>query len=206
MPLSSGGWLQAQTAPGRILAPAARQLVWLDLDAPHPQLVTYFDQSAYVSDVAANPATPLAAVAVVRPLGDSGPSGSDLLGVDLTSGQLTSIVLRNGQMESLGAPAWWFDGGSLLFERQDRSAIGISYPGGSVVLYPSRVEVVQSDGSGRTVLVQDARQPAPAPDGSAFTFLRSSSEGTALIVRAQVAGRWIAGLRRGSDHWRRAPG
>jgi Tol biopolymer transport system component len=146
--------------------------------------VTHFDQPAYVSDVAANPATPLAALAVVRPLGDSGPSGSDLLGVDLTSGQLTGIVQRNSQAESLGAPAWWFDGGSLLFERRDRSVIGVSYPGGSVVLYPSRVDVVQSDGSGRTVLVQDGRQPAPAPDGSAFTFLRSSSEGTALIVRA----------------------
>ncbi len=184
LPVGSGGWLHAQTATARILAPAARQLAWLDLDAPHPQLVTHVDQPAYVSDVAANPATPLAAVAVVRPLGDSGPSGSDLLGVDLTSGELTSIVQRDSQTESLGAPAWWFDGSSLLFERQDRSVTGVSYPGGSVVLYPSRIEVVQKDGSGRSVLVQDGRQPAPAPGGSAFTFLRTSSEGTALIVRA----------------------
>src|SRR5207249_155970 len=103
-PASPGGWLRvvAQSAPGRILAPAARQLAWVDLDAPRPQLLTHFDQPAYVSDVAASPAAPLAAIVVVRSLGDSGPSGSDLLAVDPSSGQVTNLVQRNGPTESLG--------------------------------------------------------------------------------------------------------
>jgi Tol biopolymer transport system component len=183
-PVGPGLWPRAAAqVPGRILAPAVRQLAWLDLDAPRPQLLTHFDEPAYVRDVAAIPGAPLAAVAVVRSTGDSGPSGSDLLGVDLASGQLANIVQRTDETESLGAPTWWFDGSSLLFQREDRSAPGISYPGGSVVLYPSRIEMVQANGTGRTVLVADGRQPAAAPDGSAIVFLRSSSEGTALMLR-----------------------
>jgi Tol biopolymer transport system component len=51
------------------------------------------------------------------------------------------------------------------------------------VRYPSRVEVVQADGSGRAVLVDDARQPAPSPDGSQVAYVRSSAVGSALLLR-----------------------
>jgi Tol biopolymer transport system component len=134
-------------------------------------------------DVAATPAAPLTAVAVSRSFGDNGALGGDLLAVDPTSGQVSIFVGRTDANESLGAPAWWFDGSGLLFERQDRSGVGLSYPGTSTVLYPTRIELVQPDGSARSVVVLNGRGPAPAPDGSGLAFLRTTSEGTALMVR-----------------------
>jgi len=174
----------AQTADGRILAPAGRQLAWLDLDAPRPQVLTHFVEPAYVTDVVATPGAPLAVLAVYRPLGEGGVFGSDLLAIDLASAQLSTLVTRTNSSESLSAPAWWFDGNGLLFERQDRSVTAIGYPGMSTVLYPNRIEMVQPDGSHRRVLVENGRQPAPAPDASGLVFLRTSSEGTALIHRS----------------------
>jgi Tol biopolymer transport system component len=51
------------------------------------------------------------------------------------------------------------------------------------VFHPTRIEIAQTDGSARTVLVQDGRQPAPAPDGGSLAFVRSSAAGSALMVR-----------------------
>jgi hypothetical protein len=173
----------AQTVDGRILAPAGRQLAWLDLCAPRPQLLTHFEQPAYVTDVVATPGAPLAAIGVSRPLGQGGAFGGDLLAIDLASAQLSTLVGRTDSNESLGAPAWWFDGSGLLFERQDRSVNATSYAGMSTAVYPTRIEMVQPDGSNRTVLVQNGRLPAPAPDASGLVFVRTSSEGTSLIAR-----------------------
>ena len=173
----------AQSAPGRILAPANRQLAWLDLDAPRPRLLTRFDPPAYVTDVTATPTAATPVIAVTRPLGDGGPLGGDLLTLDVISGRSATLAARADPNESLSAPAWWFDGRALLFERQDWSVAGTGYAGTATVLHPTRIDMVQPDGSGRTVLVEDGRQPAPAPDGSALAFLQTSSEGTALVVR-----------------------
>lgn len=118
-PVGGGGSVQvdAQSAPGRILAPAGRQLAWLSLEAPRPRPITRFDQPSYVADVGASPAGAQAIVPVAEPLQGTRPLGTDLLAVDLASGQLSMLVERSGN-ESLGAPAWWPDSGSVLFERQ----------------------------------------------------------------------------------------
>ena len=192
----------ADPAPGRILAPANRQLAWLDLDAPRPRLLTRFEPPAYVTDVAALPGAQVAVIAVSMaavPLPTGGPTpapvtgsaaipyptslGSDLLSVDLTSGQVSTLVARGDAHESLGAPAWQGGGSSVLFERQDQSSPGLAYAGVSTVSYPTRIEMVQPDGSGRTVLVQDGRQPTAAPDGGSIAFLRTSADGSALMLR-----------------------
>jgi hypothetical protein len=146
---------------------------------------------ARVGDVAAIRAAPLAAVAVVRPLGDSGPSGSDVLGVDPTSGQLTTIAQRTDEPESFGAPAWWSDGSRLLFERQDRSTPGLSYTGASEVLYLSRIEMVQPNGTGRTVIIADGRQPASA---AAMLVAIARHPGTRNLIAPSDAISWFAVL------------
>jgi hypothetical protein len=48
LPLGDERWVQvdAQTAPGRILAAANRQLAWLSLEAPRPRPITQFDRSS----------------------------------------------------------------------------------------------------------------------------------------------------------------
>jgi hypothetical protein len=172
----------AEGVGGRILAPAGRQAAWLDLAAPRPRPLTQLYAPAYVSDVAALSAS-TAVLAVSRPFGEQGPLGTDLLGLDPASGVLSPIVQRIDASESLGAPAWWADGSDLLFQREDHSVVGIGYAGVASVMYPTRIETVKPDGSERTVIVTDARQPAPAPDGSHFAFLRTSTDGTALIMR-----------------------
>jgi Tol biopolymer transport system component len=72
----------------------------------------------------------------------------------------------------------------VLFQRQDFSVPGVVFPGASSTSYPSRIESVQPDGTGRRVLIADARQPSPAPDGIHVAFLRASPEGVSLHVWA----------------------
>src|SRR5207237_3401868 len=133
----------AQDVAGRIMAPAGRQLAWLDMDAPRPQLLTHFDAPAYVMDVAASPSAAVAVISVSRPLQDGNAVGGDLLTIDLLSSQLAPLVLRSDAAESLGAPAWSFDGSSVLFERQDHSRPGLAYAGDLTVVYPVRLDNVQ---------------------------------------------------------------
>jgi hypothetical protein len=198
LPLSyqGPGPAQAQSVSGRILAPANRQLAVLDLDAPRPRLLTQFEAPAYVTDVSVSPSGGLATLGIVRPFSGGREIGGDLVTVDLASSQLAAVVSRGDPTESLGAPAWWFDGSLVVFERQDRARPGISYPGGASVVFPTRIETVAPDGSGRAVLVDDGRQPAPAPDGSGLAFLRTSDAGTALVFRSlsDVSERVLVGV------------
>ena len=123
----------AQAVPGRIVAPASRQLAVLDLLAPRPRLLTSFEPPAYVTDVGVSPAGSLAVVAVARPFGEGGPIGGDLVRVDLASSQIASLVSRGEASVSLGAPAWTVDARAVVFERQDRAGPGIGYPGAASV-------------------------------------------------------------------------
>jgi Tol biopolymer transport system component len=177
------GPAQAQSAPPRLLAPAGRQLAWLNLDAPRPMPITHLDATAMVTAVAVSPTSPLAAISVNQPIAPGGAFGEDLLAVDLTTQELRPLLARADAYESLTAPVWWPDGSAIVYQREDRTAIPTAYAGSSVVLYPTRVEVARADGSGRTLLVDNARQPALAPDGTRFVFLRASGDGTALVQR-----------------------
>jgi hypothetical protein len=183
-------WSQASQpgfapAPGSILAPAGRQAAWLDLDAPRPRPVSRLQPPAYVADVAGS-STGAVALAVVAPLSSGGnPAtiGGDLLSLDLTTGAASPLVMRANADESLGGPIWRADGTALLFQREDVRGVPISYPGQASVRYPARIEVAQPDGTARRALVDDARQPAPSPDGSRLAYVRPSARGTALLVR-----------------------
>jgi Tol biopolymer transport system component len=166
---ASGG----QPTPPNILAPIGRQVGWLNFDAPRPRLLTSLQSPVIASDVAALPGSAQAVVAT---------SEGDLLALDLSTAQLSTLVARTDAGESLGAPAWSPNGFGLVFQRQDFSVAGLVYPGASSTTYPSRIDAVQPDGSARHVLIADGRQPAPAPDGSHIAFLRASAEGVSLHV------------------------
>ena len=101
----------AQAVPGRIVAPANRQLAVLDLLAPRPRLLTGFEPPAYVTDVGVSPAGDLAVVAVARPFGGGGPIGGDLVRVDLASSQVATLVSRGdatplSYVSGYGTTAW----------------------------------------------------------------------------------------------------
>src|SRR5690349_19255916 len=78
-------------APGSILAPAARQAAWLNLDAPRPRVLTHVPAPSYVSDVAVTPIGTV--VAVQSNFGsDQSTFGGDLLRLDVSSGEMTPLV------------------------------------------------------------------------------------------------------------------
>jgi len=172
-----------EPAPGRILAPVARQIGWLSLDAPRPQLLTRFVAPSYVADLSAAPSG-RAVVVSAQSFDPSGTSiGGDLLALDLESNTTTPLLERRDATESLGAPTWLPDGSRVVYQRDDLSATPTAYAGQAVARYPSRIESIRADGSERTVLVPDGHQPEVSPSGTAIVFERSSSRGTALLMR-----------------------
>ena len=172
-------------APGSILAPLARQAGWLNLEAPRPRTLTNVPAPAYVSDVDA--LASVAALAIQEPLGGAD-VGGDIFRLDLASGSLKSLAARDGVAETLSAPVWRADGTAVFFQREDLTGTPVAYPGQATVRYPSRVEVVRADGSSRNVVLDDARQPAPSPDGNQLVFVRSVGGLTKLVVRSMAGG------------------
>ena len=124
--------------------------------------------------------------AVGAPFATGGQRGADLLNVDPNTGDTTVLLQRAEGRESLDSPTWWPDRATLLFERQDLSGQPVGAPGQEVPRYPSRVERVMADGSGRGVLLPDARQPSAAPDGTRLVFARTTNQGASLLVWSQA--------------------
>jgi Tol biopolymer transport system component len=86
----------------------------------------------------------------------------------------------------LTAPQWSPDASRVYFQREDVSVVGVSYGGGSTIQYPSRIEAAAADGSARWIVADNARQPAPSPDGLLVAFVRRLDDGPSLIVRSLV--------------------
>jgi Tol biopolymer transport system component len=111
---------------------------------------------------------------------------SDLLGVDLAvaegpRAQPRPVLMRENPSESLSWPTWWPDGSSFVFQREDQAAPAVNSPDG-FARPPARVEIAQSDGSNRRMLVDSAWQPTPAPNGSAVVFVRFTDRSSLRAV------------------------
>jgi Tol biopolymer transport system component len=176
------------TSSALVLAPVGRQAGWLSLVAPRPRLLTHLDAPDYVSDVSVAPDSSRAAVVVIRTPAVSSVAYGDLMVLDLASSTLSPLVGSPGPSESLGAPVWSADGSRLLYQREDVGVVGTSYAGGATVQYPSRIEQVSADGSARTVLVEDGRQPATSPDGQSIAYVRRLQNGPTLVIRSLLDG------------------
>jgi Tol biopolymer transport system component len=174
-----------EPAAGAILAPIGRQAGWLTLEVPRPRLLTNLQAPSYVADLDVAPMG-RAVLAVQSTAPGQDRFGGDLLTLDLNSGNLNPLLTRTDPTESLEKPVWSSDGLWLLFQREDLRQPPISYPYQAEPRYPSRVEGVSADGSGRWVVVDNGQQPALSPNGSQFAFLRSSPEGTSLRIRSVV--------------------
>jgi Tol biopolymer transport system component len=165
-----------------ILAVAGRQVAWLNLEAPRPRPVTNVPAPAGAVDVGARPGFPRAVVSVASAFGGSGGQrGADLMLLDLTSGALSPLENRAEARESFLSPTWWPDGNDVLFQRADLLGQTVGAPGQEVPRYPSRIEVVRANGEDRAVLVEDGREPSPAPDGSRIVFARTTRVGAAIL-------------------------
>ena len=171
-----------------ILAIVGRQVAWLNLEAPRHRAISRIQTPANALDVTALPDATGAVVAVSGPFPGGTVRGADLLRLDLDSGETQPLLQRAEPTESLHAPAWWPDRTTLLFERQDLAGQPIGPPGQEVPRYPSRIERVFADGSGREVMLAEGRQPAPSPDGSRLVFARTRSQGTALLSMSLLDG------------------
>jgi hypothetical protein len=192
---AGGSWLGQGSSgqaigstPGSVFAPIGRQAGWLDLEAPRPRPITTLAEPAYVVAVAVAAGGGPAVVAVSSPYAGHGPAGADLERVDLATGAVMALVGRASERESLVASAWAPDGGGLLLERDDLSRPLPTYAGESTPRFASRIDLVAADGSGRTTLVAGGRMPAPAPDGTAVAFVRTTGDGTGLLATSSADG------------------
>jgi Tol biopolymer transport system component len=172
---------------GRVLASTRGQVAWLDLLAPRPTPLTQFVRPAYPADVAAASSVSFAVASVVSALPNGGPLGADLLIIDLQSGTTRTLLSRQSEAESLDLPAFWPDGSGIVYQRSNLRA-AVPMPGQAQPQYVSRIEQVAADGSGAVVLLDDARYPGPAPDGTSLAFVRSTARGSGIFRHSVVDG------------------
>jgi Tol biopolymer transport system component len=178
---------QTEASP-QILAVGGRQVVWLNFEAPRDRPVSHLPGSSNALEVTAMPDASHVVTAVGWPFADSGAHGADLLNLDLQTGEVTPLLQRADPHESLDSPAWWPDRATLLFERQDLSGQPVGAPGQEVPRYPSRIERVMSDGSGRGIVLDEGRQPSAAPDGTRLVYARTRNQGAALLIWSPLDG------------------
>jgi Tol biopolymer transport system component len=162
-----------------------RQVAWLNLEAPRHRPVSRFPATANALEVTAQPDGSHVVVAVGAAFSGGGARGADLANLDPATGDTSMLLERADPGESLDSPGWWPDRATLLFERQDLGGRPVGAPGQEVPRYPSRIERVMSDGSGRGILLPDGRQPAAAPDGTRLVFARTTNQGASLLIWSQ---------------------
>jgi WD40 repeat protein len=185
-----GGWAQqsASVPAAQILAVGGRQVAWLNLEAPRDRPLTHLAGGSNALEVTAQPDGSHVVASVGAPFVGGGPRGADLVAVDPGTGDATPLLDRANPRESLDSPAWWPDRATLLFERQDLGGQTVSPPGQEVPRYPSRIERVMADGSGRDVLLDEGRQPSAAPDGTRLVYARTRNQGAAILVWSELDG------------------
>ncbi|HEX8966583.1 MAG TPA: hypothetical protein VF937_01800 [Chloroflexota bacterium] len=187
--LPDSGAAQGDPPPdAAILAVVGRQVVWLNLQAPRHRPISRLPPTSNALELTAQPDASHVVVAVGAAFGDGGPRGADLLYLDTASGQATPLLRRADAHESFDSPAWWPDGATLLFERQDLGGQPVGAPGQEVPRYPSRIERVLADGSTRSVVLDEGRQPSAAPDGTRLVYARTRNQGAALLIWSQADG------------------
>jgi WD40-like Beta Propeller Repeat len=179
---------QSVPAGGGILAVVGRQVAWLNLEAPRHRPVSRLPATSNALEVTAQPDTSHLVIAAGSPFPSGGVRGADLLNVDGSSGDTSPLLQRAEARESLDSPTWWPDRATLLFERQDLAGQPVGAPGQEVPRYPSRIERVMSDGSGRGILLDEGRQPSAAPDGTRLVFARTRNQGAALLTWSEADG------------------
>jgi hypothetical protein len=187
--LPTFGAAQTDAPPSGLLAVVGRQVAWLNLEAPRHRPVSHFPSASNALELTALPDQSHAVVAVGAAFaGAGGQRGADLFNVDLASGDASPLLQRAEPRESLDSPTWWADRATLLFERQDLGGQTVSPPGQEVPRYPSRIDRVMADGTGRGTLLAEGRQPSAAPDGTRLVFARTRNQGASLMVWLQADG------------------
>lgn len=174
---------------GQLAGSLGRHLATLDLDVPRPRVFHSVESPHYVGDLALHPTATLLTIVVAAPHGPTGDWGNDLLTLDLTASAESPLLNRDGPGESFDHPHWWPDGSVLIYQRNDLTQPPSTFLGAPEVYYPSRVEMVTpGDPPSRVVLVDDARHPAPSPDGRELAYVRGDGTTAALLAYSTIDG------------------
>ena len=171
-----------------ILAVVGRQVAWLNLEAPRHRPVSHLAATSNALELTAQADSSHVVIAAGAPFSGGGSRGAELLNLDTASGDTSVLLPRAEASESLNSPTWWPDNATLLFERQDLAGQTVGAPGQEIPRYPSRIERVMSDGSGRGVLIGDGRQPSASPDGTRLVFARTRNVGASLLLWSPADG------------------
>jgi hypothetical protein len=145
--------------------------------------MTTIARPAFPADVTAAANGTIAVFSLVSAFPGSNAQGGDLMALDLATSATLPLVSRERQTESFDMPAVWPSGSGVLYQRSDLQA-ALAMPGQAQPQYQSAIEQIAADGSGRVVLLQDGRYPAPAPDGIHFSYVRTTSMGTSILSHA----------------------
>jgi Tol biopolymer transport system component len=189
--VSAGLVLGARARPGSVLA-AADPTGWIALARNRDVVLTRPDggethalvsvgRGEFVFDVALSPdGTRLAYAYFTTPTGTGG-GGADIMLVSLTpeGSAPTLLAARDGPGVLLGAPGWAPDGQSLVFE-----VVGFTAAGQPAI----HCDTINADGSGRRTIVEAARYPTVAPDGTTVAYVKSSPTGDSLWTRPLAGG------------------
>jgi hypothetical protein len=136
------------------------------------------------------PGLPFAVVSLLSPFSPGGAipaMGGDLTLIDLASSSARTLLARESDAESLDLPALWPDGSGVLYQRSNLRA-AIPMPGQAQPQFKSRIEQVDPDGQNVVPLLEDARYPGPAPDGSRIAFVRTTSGGAGIFIHSMADG------------------
>jgi hypothetical protein len=169
--------LPVAAADGQVLASTRGQVAWLDLSAPRPHAITALKSPAYPADVTAVAGASVAVASIASAFNGTGPMGTDLVTIDLQSGAMQPLLSRQSGDELLDVPVLLPDGGSVVFQH--------TLHGTTTTV---RVEQIDLGGKPAGLIIDDARQPAPAPDGSQVAFVRYVDQHTELVARSLVDG------------------
>ncbi|MFN8524748.1 MAG: hypothetical protein U0821_16750 [Chloroflexota bacterium] len=177
--LSRTGHAAEEPADRGILVARGRTLAVVHPAGDERQLAT-LEVGAFASDVAWSPDGSRIAFSQYTARRGEGPGGADILVLPASGAAEPLFAARRERPGTLlGSPVWLPDGSGLLFETV----------GGTPLAGPiARVEQVGVDGSGRRMILADARQPALSRDGSRLAFVRPLPDGDALMVGSPGGG------------------
>ena len=164
---------EAARPPGRIVIPRDADL-WTVLAASgaEERVATSPDQGP-ILDAALSPDGQQVVYARIAPSG-AGDLGSALYLAPAGGGPPRLLLDHDVRGATLTTPIWAADGASVLYTYTPYA------PGSSGADVEPRIERIRLDGTGREVLIREATTPAPATDGRALAYLRSTPRGDAL--------------------------
>ncbi len=166
----------------RLVTTRAKSLDELSLKSGDERLLIAAPQDTTLADPAVSPdGTRIAYTQLLTPVvvpGQNTDLGSDVYAANTDGSNPTPIVRHQVRSEQVLSPAWLPDGSGLLFSVQ-------RFEHQQIVSTIEKIDLATGE---RTVLVQNAYQPAISRDGTKIAFMRTEADYTQSVWMANADG------------------